>query len=143
VREALLAAAGGVAGVGPAAGGMTAPHGSMTAFNAMRDGRLAGFRVFGSNLQASGRSSSSLSSAWTCSPPSLPLRSAASSRTHHHSRPGLPPHRRKRSSAGRASMCDANHLDEDIVLETRQHHIHHITPLDCVPCPKLLPVLPM
>jgi hypothetical protein len=36
-----LAAAGGVAGVGPAAGGMAAPHGSMTAFNAMRDGHLA------------------------------------------------------------------------------------------------------
>ena len=41
MREALLAAAGGVAGVGPAAGGMAAPHGSMTAFNAMRDGYLA------------------------------------------------------------------------------------------------------
>ena len=41
VREALLAAAGGIAGVGPAAGGMAAPHGSMTAFNAMRDGYLA------------------------------------------------------------------------------------------------------
>ncbi len=36
-----MAAAGGVAGVGPAAGCMTAPHGSMTAFNAMRDGYLA------------------------------------------------------------------------------------------------------
>jgi hypothetical protein len=31
----------GIAGVGPAAGGMAAPHGSMTAFNAMRDGYLA------------------------------------------------------------------------------------------------------
>ena len=41
MREALLAAAGGIAGVGPAAGGMAAPHGSMTAFNAMRDGYLA------------------------------------------------------------------------------------------------------
>jgi hypothetical protein len=41
VREALLAAAGGVTGVGPAAGGMSAPHGSMTAFNDMRDGYLA------------------------------------------------------------------------------------------------------
>jgi hypothetical protein len=41
VREALLATAGGVVGVGPAADGMTAPHGSMTAFNAMRDGYLA------------------------------------------------------------------------------------------------------
>jgi hypothetical protein len=41
VREALLAAAGGVADVGPAADGMAAPHGSMTAFNAMRDGHLA------------------------------------------------------------------------------------------------------
>ena len=36
-----MAAAGGIAGVGPAAGGMAAPHGSMTAFNAMRDGYLA------------------------------------------------------------------------------------------------------
>jgi hypothetical protein len=41
MREALLAAAGGVAGVGQAAGGMAAPHGSMTAFNTMRDGYLA------------------------------------------------------------------------------------------------------
>jgi hypothetical protein len=36
-----LAAAGGVAGVGPAADGMTAPHGLMTSFNTMRDGYLA------------------------------------------------------------------------------------------------------
>jgi hypothetical protein len=41
VREALLAAAGGVVGVGLAAVGMTAPHGSMTAFRVMRDGYLA------------------------------------------------------------------------------------------------------
>ncbi len=34
-------AEGGIAGVGPAAGGMAAPHGSMTAFNAMHDGYLA------------------------------------------------------------------------------------------------------
>jgi hypothetical protein len=48
VREALTEAgadagpaAGGIAGVGPAAGGMTAPHGSMTNFNNMRDSYLA------------------------------------------------------------------------------------------------------
>jgi hypothetical protein len=48
VREALAAAGaaagqavGGIAGVGPAAGGMAAPHGSMTAFNNMRDSHLA------------------------------------------------------------------------------------------------------
>ena len=48
MREALAAAGadagpagGGIAGVGPAAGGMAAPHGSMTAFNNMRDSYLA------------------------------------------------------------------------------------------------------
>ena len=34
-------AAGGIAGVGPAVVGMVAPHGSMTVFNAIRDGYLA------------------------------------------------------------------------------------------------------
>ena len=48
MREALAAAGvaagqevGGIAGVGPAAGGMAAPHGSMTAFNSMRESYLA------------------------------------------------------------------------------------------------------
>jgi hypothetical protein len=48
VREALAAAgadagpsAGGIAGVGPAAGCMAAPHGSMPAFNNMRDSYVA------------------------------------------------------------------------------------------------------
>jgi hypothetical protein len=39
--DPLLAAAGGVAGVGQASDGMAAPHGSMTAFNTMRNGYLA------------------------------------------------------------------------------------------------------
>ncbi len=34
-------AAGGIAGVGPAAGGMAAPHGSMIVFNSMRESYLA------------------------------------------------------------------------------------------------------
>ncbi len=36
-----MAAAGGIVGVGPAAVGMAAPHGSMTVFNSIRDGYLA------------------------------------------------------------------------------------------------------
>ena len=47
MREALAAAgadagpaAGGITGVGPSAGGMAAPHGSMTTFNNMCDGYL-------------------------------------------------------------------------------------------------------
>ena len=41
MREALLAAAGGIVGVGQASVGMAAPHGLMTVFNSIRDGYLA------------------------------------------------------------------------------------------------------
>jgi len=41
VREALLAAAGGIVGVGQASVGKAAPHGLMTVFNSIRDGYLA------------------------------------------------------------------------------------------------------
>jgi hypothetical protein len=47
-----LAAAGGVSGVGPASGGMAAPHGSMTAFNAMRDGYLAHLALLDATTRA-------------------------------------------------------------------------------------------